>query len=82
MINFAIRYWVALDQQKATPSEKEFGSEIKWQDAYSHQNKQLEKIERQISKIEQFKQWWWSRRQDTYNPVFRKSWSPGSMSPL
>ena len=52
MINFATRYWVALDQQKATQSQKEFGSEIKLQDTCSHLDEQLEKMERRISKIE------------------------------
>ena len=49
------RYWVALDQQKTVSSEIEFGSEIKLQDACSHFDQQLEKMEWRISKIEQFK---------------------------
>ena len=43
-INFPACYWVALDQQKSARSKKEFGSEIKLQDAYSHVEKQLEKM--------------------------------------
>ena len=39
-INFAA-HWVTLDQQKATHSKKEFGSEIKLQDACSHLSRQL-----------------------------------------
>jgi len=41
--NFPARYWVALDQQKAVLSKKEFGSEIKLHDACSHLSKRLEK---------------------------------------
>jgi hypothetical protein len=44
-INFPGRYWAALDQQNATESKKEFGSEIKLHDASSHFQKQLEKME-------------------------------------
>lgn len=53
--NFPARYWVALDQQNSTKPKKEFGSEIQLQDACSHEFRQLEKTERQVSKIEQFK---------------------------
>jgi hypothetical protein len=55
-MTFPARYSVALDQQKATSPKKELGSEIKLQDACSHLYQQLEKNERRISKIEQFKQ--------------------------
>ena len=36
-------------------------------------------MERRISLIEQFKRWWWSKRRDTYKPVFQKNLSPGSI---
>ena len=41
--------------QKLVQAKKELGSEIKLQDACSHVYKQLEKMERWISEIEQFK---------------------------
>ena len=51
-INFPVRYWAALNQQKTTSSKKELRSEVKLRNACSHLYQQLEKMERGISKTE------------------------------
>jgi len=51
-INLLARGAAALDQQKTTSSNKEFGSEIKLRDGCIHLYQQLEKMVWRISKIE------------------------------